>query len=609
MDEKTTGKGSLDDSLTSIQWLCQLESDNLVETKSYKKPEPAASSSINRPIENNNPYPKPQYSYASLIVLAINSAKDKRMTLQQIYAWIEDKFPFYKHAKKGWKNSIRHNLSLHKFFIKEQRADVLYGKGSFWRISPEGKENLLRDILKPSASNLRPPMMFLPHDPNSKLRHILPKPCLDAAKLQYVPMLDFSVPIVLVPSTTESENQMFHSLNVKSTHDVAQNCYVNSSQQGPVHTFAKSETVVIDSGSQYPMSFSQPAESADELNVGVSDDGSLKETASEAIPTKVSSKTPTNGKRRRKSTSCEPKETSLKEQSNIPKSLKRVPNILRRNKKFRIKSPDKQESKIHTLQSETVEIDSGSQNPMSFSQSVENVDELNNGACEGGSLRKTTSEAVETKVSSKTPAKCKSRRKSRSRNDPKETSLKEQLDESKFSKPVPNILRRDEMFRAKSPEKITPKMQTPLKNAAQSTLAEINCSNDRTPRSPNGRVDDFANIFGAPGASPLGRNRSFEFLRSCFGSPGISPLRSPVCFSSGFTPPTQGDCEAEFLSTPIRSCLADLSFNNWTPLHKGFTPISNNTPNSNCTSNQRCRKSLSLEPINELNESISKTTW
>lgn len=96
----------MDDSLTSIQWLCQLESNDLVETESYiKKSEPVASSSTNCSIENHNPYPKPQYSYASLIVLAINSTKDKRMTLQKIYAWIEDKFPYYKYAKKGWKVS------------------------------------------------------------------------------------------------------------------------------------------------------------------------------------------------------------------------------------------------------------------------------------------------------------------------------------------------------------------------------------------------------------------------------------------------------------------------------------------------------------------------
>ena len=50
-----------------------------------------------------NPYPKPPFSYATLILLAINSTSEKRMTLQDIYKWIEDNFPYYKNCKKAWK--------------------------------------------------------------------------------------------------------------------------------------------------------------------------------------------------------------------------------------------------------------------------------------------------------------------------------------------------------------------------------------------------------------------------------------------------------------------------------------------------------------------------
>ena len=63
------------------------------------------SRNIHHPPESVNPFPKPQYSYATLIVLAINSTADKRMTLQSIYAWIEGNFPYFKYAKKGWKVS------------------------------------------------------------------------------------------------------------------------------------------------------------------------------------------------------------------------------------------------------------------------------------------------------------------------------------------------------------------------------------------------------------------------------------------------------------------------------------------------------------------------
>ena len=48
---------------------------------------------------------KPGYSYSSLIYLAIGSSAERRMTLSEIYAWICDKFPYYKTADSGWKVS------------------------------------------------------------------------------------------------------------------------------------------------------------------------------------------------------------------------------------------------------------------------------------------------------------------------------------------------------------------------------------------------------------------------------------------------------------------------------------------------------------------------
>lgn len=40
----------------------------------------------------------------AMIQFAINSTERKRMTLKDIYTWIEDHFPYFKHmAKPGWK--------------------------------------------------------------------------------------------------------------------------------------------------------------------------------------------------------------------------------------------------------------------------------------------------------------------------------------------------------------------------------------------------------------------------------------------------------------------------------------------------------------------------
>ena len=46
---------------------------------------------------------KPPYSYANLIMHAINSTTKKRMTLSEIYSWICDNFPYYKEIGNGWK--------------------------------------------------------------------------------------------------------------------------------------------------------------------------------------------------------------------------------------------------------------------------------------------------------------------------------------------------------------------------------------------------------------------------------------------------------------------------------------------------------------------------
>ena len=64
---------------------------------------------------------KPPYSYSCLIFMAIENSSEKKLPVKEIYAWIQNNFPFYKRAPSGWMNSVRHNLSLNKCFTKVEK--------------------------------------------------------------------------------------------------------------------------------------------------------------------------------------------------------------------------------------------------------------------------------------------------------------------------------------------------------------------------------------------------------------------------------------------------------------------------------------------------------
>lgn len=83
-----------------------------------------------------NPHVKPPYSYATLICMAMQASKATKITLSAIYKWITDNFCYFRHADPTWQNSIRHNLSLNKCFIKVPREKDEPGKGASGASTP-----------------------------------------------------------------------------------------------------------------------------------------------------------------------------------------------------------------------------------------------------------------------------------------------------------------------------------------------------------------------------------------------------------------------------------------------------------------------------------------
>ncbi|KAG0435498.1 Forkhead box protein L2 [Dictyocoela muelleri] len=81
-------------------------------------------------------------SYARIIKNIIQTSKDKRMTLQEIYSAVISKYPEVC-RKKGWRNSIRHNLSIkHSLFYKIPRD----GKGNYWAVKTDDHDFCLEEI-------------------------------------------------------------------------------------------------------------------------------------------------------------------------------------------------------------------------------------------------------------------------------------------------------------------------------------------------------------------------------------------------------------------------------------------------------------------------------
>ncbi|EDQ90072.1 uncharacterized protein MONBRDRAFT_24510 [Monosiga brevicollis MX1] len=82
---------------------------------------------------------KPALSYAKLAALAIDAAPQGRATVADIYKWVQERYPYFRHGKPWWKNCIRHNLSMKKCFVRQEGT-----RGSnFWSLHPDHRSEIL----------------------------------------------------------------------------------------------------------------------------------------------------------------------------------------------------------------------------------------------------------------------------------------------------------------------------------------------------------------------------------------------------------------------------------------------------------------------------------
>jgi hypothetical protein len=82
---------------------------------------------------------KPQFSYVSLITMAIQNSAQRRLTLNGIYSFLQDRYQFFRGSYHGWKNSVSLSSLFNRSFslvTTKFEQIILYFYFKLYRVFP-----------------------------------------------------------------------------------------------------------------------------------------------------------------------------------------------------------------------------------------------------------------------------------------------------------------------------------------------------------------------------------------------------------------------------------------------------------------------------------------
>nr|XP_040579400.1 forkhead box protein P2-like isoform X3 [Lepeophtheirus salmonis] len=107
---------------------------------------------------------RPPFTYASLIRQAIIESPHNRLSLCEIYNWFQNTFAHFNQVSTTWKNAVRHNLSLHKCFMRVENV-----KGAVWTVDEVEyhRRRPQRGAAASTGGSVRTKSPTFPHSPNA----------------------------------------------------------------------------------------------------------------------------------------------------------------------------------------------------------------------------------------------------------------------------------------------------------------------------------------------------------------------------------------------------------------------------------------------------------